>query len=453
MSDVFLSLLQHNEPWVRHNHAHYCRVQGLRHVVVDLSNAPSAQIRLILQIEAMLHHLLRLPEGGLLVCASDQVCVYGPQHPVSEIAAGHEHLLSQMWVLGVPQQQAQRVYDLQVWRRTPAVLQQLWDALAASKLASSTPVPADELFGHLPWLAPDQYVNGRLLALECQQSTYVRWRGRPDVWCLVMRTRPGEWMPAAYRRVLFEAVNRMQAGGPDLFDMVPQPVPPEEPYTVQQPQGRIALVMLYTPNIRFYAQFADSNVARYCARHGYAFHVYRDIPAGMPPGVSGNWLKPHLLQQHLPEHDWVVWVDADMMFLDQSQPLEPLLQGRDVLAAHDIGNWMLNSGLLGFRHTPDNAQLLADVVALSEQVSDRSSVYARGGDQQVFCDVLIRQRGWTLPDGSDCLSINTPWFYRQADSLCVHYYGMIPEARALLMADDDQRARQREAAAAAAATA
>lgn len=447
MSDVFLSLLQYQEPWVLDNHARYCELQGLQHVVVDLSAAPSGQTRLILQLEATLHHLLRLPADGVLVCAGDQVCVYGQQHAVPSLAAGHEQLLSRMWVLGAPHGQSERVYDLQLWRHTPAVVQRLYDALAASKLASPAPVAPGDLFGDGPWLAPDEYVNGCLLALECHQSTLVRWQDRPDVWCLVMRTRPGEWMPASYRRVVFEAVNRMQAGGPRVFDVAPQTVPPQESYTVQQPQGRVALVMLYTPNIRFYGQFAECNVARYCARHGYAFHVYRDVPEGMPPGVSGNWLKPHLLQRHLPDHEWVVWVDADMMFLDQSQPLEPLLQGRDVLAAHDIGNWVLNSGLLGFRQTPDNARVLAEVVNRSEQLSDRSSVYASDGDQRVFCDVLTGQQDWKLADGWDLLSINTPWFYRQADSLCVHYYGMTPQARALLMADDDRRVVQRAAAA------
>ena len=441
---VFLSLLVCDEPWVRRNHAHYSERMQLSHVVVDLSGAPSAQAQVVLQLEAMLQQLLRLPEGGLLVCATDDVCVYG-HHAVADVAAGHDHLLLNMWVMGPLPQRSERVYDVQVWRRTPAVERCLWEALAASKLGSAAPVAAEDLFSQLRWLAADEFVNERLVALECYQSNTLRWRGRSDVWCLVMRAAPHEQVSKVFRRTVFEAVNRMQAGGPDVFD-VPLPALPsapgvagDAPYSVWQPDGRIALVMLYTPNIRPYAQLAEANVARYCERHGYAFHVYRDVPDGMPQGVSGNWLKPYLLARHLPDHDWVVWVDADMLFRDQSKRLEPLLAGRDVLAAHDIGAWVLNSGFLGFRNTVGNAELLGRVVQVSEAVPDRSSVYASNGDQQVFCHLLTEHSAWSLPAGVDLLTANTPWFYQQADSLCVHYYGMTTESRLLLMAADEAR--------------
>jgi uncharacterized protein YijF (DUF1287 family) len=102
-------------------------------------------------------------------------------------------------------------------------------------------------------------------------------------------------------------------------------------------------------------------------------------------GYPYRWL----LSRHLANHDWVIWIDADVLFTNQSKKLEPLLENRDALFAKDIGGWEFNAGML-------NEQYIVD-----------------------------------------CLSINTPPQLAASDTLLTHYLGWGEPYRSVYMADDD----------------
>ena len=71
---------------------------------------------------------------------------------------------------------------------------------------------------------------------------------------------------------------------------------------------RIAIVTLYTDDIRSYATMSERNKRSYAARHGYDFFAYsRALDESRPPA----WSKIPAILAHLPEYDWVFWTDAD----------------------------------------------------------------------------------------------------------------------------------------------
>jgi hypothetical protein len=209
------------------------------------------------------------------------------------------------------------------------------------------------------------------------------------------------------------------------------------PYEVVNEHAPIALAMLYTPNIGEYGAIAERNLRRYCLRHGYALHLYRDIPADSGHNATGNWLKPWLLRRHLHAHDWIFWIDADVLVTDQRKPLESLLHDRDRVIAMDI-SWRFNSGIMGFRNTQQNRDVLAEVEQTISGIADKSNTYASGGDQDVFIKVLDRH-GMAL-DGEllDCTTLNTPYQLQSRASFMVHYMHMWPSLRALAMRDGDR---------------
>jgi galactosyl transferase GMA12/MNN10 family len=228
-----------------------------------------------------------------------------------------------------------------------------------------------------------------------------------------------------------------------LIDGLPLLKPPvyaalsTDPQSSFNPYAKIALVTLYTHHIAGYARISEHNVKRYCDRHGYAYHVYREIPPQLDSNISGSWVKSWLLARHLADHDWVIWVDADVLFTNQSKKLEPLLENRDVLFAKDIGGWDLNSGVMAFRHTAQNAALLEKIWESISNVDDKSTVYSSQGDQFHTIEVLRAAGMLNEQCIVDCLSINTPPQLSTRDTLLTHYFGWDDPYRAVYMAADD----------------
>ena len=211
----------------------------------------------------------------------------------------------------------------------------------------------------------------------------------------------------------------------------------DEAYTSINPQARIAFLTLYTHHIATYARVSEHNVRRYCERHGHAYHVYRALPEAIGPGINGSWVRTWLLQQHLAQHDWVIWVDADVVFRNQARPFEPLLQGRDLLLAKDVGAWGFNSGVMGFRNTPANLALLERIWARIGEVADKSQVYSSLGDQHYTNEVLKEEGLLGEHSVLDNLSLNTPPLLADEDTLLVHFVSLSEPYRSVYMAAMD----------------
>jgi hypothetical protein len=199
----------------------------------------------------------------------------------------------------------------------------------------------------------------------------------------------------------------------------------------------IAFVTLYTHHVASYARVSEHNVKRYCDRHGYAYHVYRAVPDAIGQGIGGSWVRSWLLQQHITHHQWVIWVDADTLFLNQTRRIDDLLEGRDLLLAKDVGGWSFNSGVMGFRNTARNAELLARIWQRIGEVDDKSAVYSSQGDQY-YTNQVLSEEG--LVDDRvivDNLSINTPPCLASDETLLVHFINLDEPYRSVYMASMD----------------
>jgi hypothetical protein len=244
--------------------------------------------------------------------------------------------------------------------------------------------------------------------------------------------------------LLVRQVNAFLIEGEPLLVTPDYPCPDDAPSAHVDPEAKIAFVSLYTHHINPYARVAERNVRRYCARHGYGYHVYREIPAPLDPAMGGSWAKIWLLKRHLAAHEWVIWIDADMLFLDQSRPISPLLEGRDLLFAKDVTAWPMNSGFMAFRNTPANETLLDKLWDVIGQVDDKSTVYASMGDQYYMCEVLGAEGLLTEAHVVDNLTINTPAAYADDSTLLAHYLGLSEPYRSVYMADAEERSRTRD---------
>lgn len=90
----------------------------------------------------------------------------------------------------------------------------------------------------------------------------------------------------------------------------------------------IAVVTLSTPNLDEYNKYAIPSKERYCAKHGYKFHYYKDI---IDPDRHPVWSKLLAIREVIEatDCDWVFWTDADAVIIDDTVRLEQFLVNTD----------------------------------------------------------------------------------------------------------------------------
>ncbi|WP_250535966.1 hypothetical protein [Caballeronia sp. AZ10_KS36] len=416
------------------NHRRYCAHRGYAHEFVDASGIGWTHLRMLLKFQTLLRALRAAADGDFVLLLTQDCLI------VSDIAC--ESLMSDAerdaLIVSMGDAESDAVIGaFQLWRNTPAS-RALAERLCAGARFGGALASESSLLRMTAPLGYMTQIDGVHAVVPAAWHIDPMW-ARVRVFAIALAdipdAPPNEPVHAGLRDLIASHVNACQAKG-EAYLTLPASDVAEDAYEALRPDARIALAMLYTPNIRAYGAIAERNLRRYCARHGYALHLYREIPHESPHGASGNWLKPWVLRRHLPQHEWVFWIDADVLVIDQSMPLERLLDNRDRLIAMDM-SWQFNSGIMGFRRTQANFDVLGEVEQAIGGVADKSSTYASGGDQDTFIRVLSRHRMAGDAELVDCITLNTPYQLQRADSFMVHYMHMWPSLRALAMHHGD----------------
>jgi len=98
--------------------------------------------------------------------------------------------------------------------------------------------------------------------------------------------------------------------------------------------------------------------------------------------MHGNWSKPRLILRHLAQHEYVGWIDSDILV---SRDYEMIFQD-EVHVYNDPCAWEFNSGFMVFKNTPKNQELLQSVIERIHSIDRLDSVYVNGGDQTYFIE-------------------------------------------------------------------
>lgn len=97
---------------------------------------------------------------------------------------------------------------------------------------------------------------------------------------------------------------------------------------------------------RPYFDVSRPQLERYAARHGYALHVADG--SGLPDERDRRWAKVPALRRALESAELALYLDADCVLVDESQPvteLAGLLGGHDLLVGRD-SYWNANTGVV-----------------------------------------------------------------------------------------------------------
>lgn len=94
----------------------------------------------------------------------------------------------------------------------------------------------------------------------------------------------------------------------------------------------IAIITSYTNTIRWnnygkcdYCDFCSLNHHEYANKHGYSYIkkiVYNEDYTNWHP----TWIKIDVIKNYLPIFDYIVWIDADAVFVNQNLTIESLIE-------------------------------------------------------------------------------------------------------------------------------
>jgi hypothetical protein len=423
---IVISLLFDHAPGALINHRQYARTHGYRHVEIDMSDLAGSDrgVRWTYKYETLLRELEHAQPNEIVLLLSENAAIMRPVE-LPLLMAGRDSLLS--CVESSRLQGSSPQTDVQIWRNTEAVRRDLSELVKACRIDVALPAEEGDLLHKFAALPARHQIDGTHIVLPVAANLQSVWATWP---CFSVSIQDAVHH-RRFHRALFEHVNECNARGLPYLRLTEAVERDTSSSSVYNPGKPIALITLYTPNVACYGRLAEENFRRYCERHGYTLYVHRDIPARLNDGkTSGNWVKAELLRAYMPNHQWVFWIDADVLVNDMNRRLEPFTHGREAVLARDVGTWAFNSGIMGFQRDQRNYDALHDVIDACSKLEDKSNVYASDGDQLQFIRAFE-----AMPDlqVSNFIDINTPWVYRRPDSFMVHYIGMWEDNRALLM--------------------
>jgi hypothetical protein len=433
-----ISVIFCNAPAVLDNHRSYAQRKGYRHIAIDASDSFSdLHAQWLYKYETLLDHFCRAS-----ACEGEIALLLNERSVIVEDADIERVMQGRKWLI-VETPNYIRHVGCQFWRNTEVVRAGLRQIIRQCSFGK--PLPGDEktLFENISKVPTDHIADGCRVIMPASSYFPPEWLvsptflvtiGEPDI--LRAAGASGDRVSGRFVEAIAHAIAQVKSGRSPAAMSENLPENHQSPFSVINPGRPIALVTLYTPNIAPIGRFSEVNFERYCELHGYTLYVYRDIPEHARDGSSGNWLKPLLLLNHLAQHEWLFWFDADILFHNMKLELASLTHGKNVVAARDVSQSLINSGVMGFRNTEENLAGIREVANRIAALEDKSNVFANFGDQPFFCDVL-QERG--LLREEDILSpftINTNWPFHRRDSLCTHYAGMSTYNKLILMQFD-----------------
>jgi GR25 family glycosyltransferase involved in LPS biosynthesis len=143
-------------------------------------------------------------------------------------------------------------------------------------------------------------------------------------------------------------------------------------------KNRIAIITLGTSNLQEMLIHSRKNQKFYAQKHGYHFIEYNDT---LIESSIVTWNKVYVLDRHLSDFDWILWIDADAVFANLEITLESIINNRQgdyhLLACDDIGGWRLNSGVLFFKNSEWSKNLIAAWKSMKHLTHDKGAEQAQ----------------------------------------------------------------------------
>lgn len=170
---------------------------------------------------------------------------------------------------------------------------------------------------------------------------------------------------------------------------------------------RIKLVTLYDEKFEAIGKLSSKIMAAYCAKRGYEFICYNHLP---DRSRRANWNKVKIIEQELDGCDWVLWMDADSIPVNNNFAVERLISqcdGKDLIISGDDAG--LCSGIFLIRNCSWSLKFLQSLWFLGQMKYGHAKRYHVSPQcEQVSIIAMkenfpfIEERMVVLPDNFVC---------------------------------------------------
>lgn len=120
---------------------------------------------------------------------------------------------------------------------------------------------------------------------------------------------------------------------------------------------KIAIVTLWTEQIKDFAQYTEAINKAYANKHGYGFAAFHNV---IEPDRPPSWSKIPAIKYVMDssaEIEYVMWIDADAAFANHKQKLEPFIdKDKEIMISDD-----LNCGVMILKNSKYNRELLRTI--------------------------------------------------------------------------------------------
>ena len=129
---------------------------------------------------------------------------------------------------------------------------------------------------------------------------------------------------------------------------------------VTRKKSKIAIISLYDNGYTSIGKYSDWNKKAYAKKHGYDLYLHHELlDFSRPPA----WSKIPAIEQHLNDHEWIYWSDADSLIMNDTIKLESLIDNNyDLVITKEMAGWQsINTGSFLIRNCDWSRKLLRDI--------------------------------------------------------------------------------------------
>ena len=174
-------------------------------------------------------------------------------------------------------------------------------------------------------------------------------------------------------------------------------------------------------------KFGIESKIKYCKKHGYDFIDDDDIYYEKGQDRSIAWSKILVVKKYLPYYDYVVWMDADTLIMNDEIKLEDFIKEhlteREFLFTRDVSK-KINTGVFFVKYSHISFKFLDMIFAKDEYIN--SEPYEQEQEAlNVICDNNIEDFNEysVILDTSKQTLFNCPVGLYKKDVFLIHFYG------------------------------
>ena len=150
-----------------------------------------------------------------------------------------------------------------------------------------------------------------------------------------------------------------------------------------------AIVTLYTPNIKSYADYSLKNIKKYCLQHGITLYIFNKKLSNNVEHGCWNKIPAILYLMNNTKHNYIIWMDIDAVFNRFDISFDKFINNninKDMIVCRDIrdAKYKFNSGVMIIKNNKWSKKIFENTWN-----TDIRHGYGGHGDQVILKNTIL----------------------------------------------------------------